>query len=259
MRLRSLAHSPWLLLPLAISSGCITSSPAEYGATPAAKKLDLAVCENGLLDDGEDNNGQIVKVDGRDGYWFTFGDTVGTKFTPKGPFEMSPGGRPSGGGLPESKYSARVKGKMAVSGKSIYAGVGFALANPKSGFDLSHAKGIQFWAKGPGKVRFKTPDINTDPAGDRCEDCYNDFGVDIYLSDKWERYTVPFMEMQQQPGWGDRAPHVATGAIYAVQWQFTTPGAEFDLAFDDVFLVGCEETEAGGAPVSGGAEGSGGK
>lgn len=231
-------------MPLLMAPGCITSSPAEYGATPSAKKRVLSMCKNGMLDDGEDGNGQIIKVDGRDGYWFTFGDTEGTKFEPRGAFQMSEGGRPAGGSLPESKYSARVHGKLASAGKSIYAGVGFALSNPKTPFDLSHAKGIQFWAKGPGKVRFKTPDVNTDPVGDRCNDCYNDFGVDIYLSDKWERYTVPFDELQQQPGWGDRAPHVATGGIFAVQWQFTTAGAEFDLSFDDISLVGCDESES---------------
>jgi endoglucanase len=239
-------RSHCFLLPLCMTlvfgpvTGCITSSPAEYGVTPAAKKRVLTSCEHGMLDDGEDGDGQVIKVEGRDGYWFTFGDTEGTQFEPRGPFQMSPGGRPAGGGLPESQFSARVSGKMAPTGKSIYAGVGFALSNPKSGFDLSHAQGIQFWAKGPGKVRFKAPDINTDPAGDRCDDCYNDFGVDIYLSDEWERYTVLFEDMQQQPGWGDRAPYVASGAIMAIQWQFTTPGAAFDLAFDDVALVGCE-------------------
>jgi endoglucanase len=194
-----------------------------------------------MLDDGEDGDGQVIKKDGRDGYWFTFADTEGTKIEPRGPFAMGEGGRPKGGGLSESKYSAQMKGKITDGGANPYAGVGFALSNPKTGFDLSHATGIQFWAKGPGKVRFKMPDINTDPVGDRCTDCYNDFGVDIYLSDRWERYTIPFDALQQQPGWGDRAPHVASGAIFAIQWQFTTPGAEFDLAFDDVALVGCDE------------------
>jgi len=220
--------------------GCITAPPAQYGVTPTAKKRSLAPCESGMLDDGEDNNGQVIKVDGRDGYWFTFVDTEGSTIEPRGPYQMAPGGRPAGGGLPESHYHAHLSGKLAASGKSIYAGVGFALSNPKSGFDLSAAKGIQFWAKGPGLVRFKTPDLNTDPSGDRCSDCYNDFGADIYLSERWERYTVLFEELEQQPGWGDRAPHVATGGILAVQWQFTTAGADFDFAFDDVVLVGCE-------------------
>lgn len=230
-----------LLASLFAAPGCITSPPAEYGETPAAKVRTLPLCSNGMLDDGEDANGQVVTKDGRDGYWFTFADTEGTKIDQRGPFEMSEGGRPTGGGLPESKYSARLSGTLTASGTNPYAGVGFALSNPKTPFDLSYATGVQFWAKGPGKVRFKMPDINTDPVGDRCTDCYNDFGVDLYLSDRWERYTIPFDALEQQPGWGDRAPHVASGAIFAVQWQFTTPGAAFDFSFDDVALVGCDD------------------
>lgn len=243
---RSLLLATTLLAPVLLVSGCITASPAEYGATPAAKKAEMPICPNGLLDDGEDGNGQLIKVDHRDGYWFTFADTEGTKFSPRGPFQMAPGGRP---GEVESKFHAHLSGKMAPSGKSLYAGVGFALTNPKSAFDVSQAKGLQFWAKGPGRVRLKLPDINTDPVGDRCTDCYNDFGVDLYLTDRWERYTVPFSSLEQQPGWGDRAPHVATGAIMAIQWQFTTPGAEFDFSFDDVALVGCEGGVVEAAPV----------
>ena len=196
----------------------------------------------GIIDDAEDGDSQVAKVGGRDGYWFTFVDAAGSTVTPRGQFQMFTAtaeapGRP---GEPVSHHFARMTGQIASAGESLYSGIGFALTNPRSGFDLSEAKGIQFWAKGPGKVRFKTPDINTDPAGDRCSDCYNDFGVDIYLSEKWERYTVPFEALEQQPGWGDRAPYVARGAIMAVQFQFGTPGAEYDISIDDIALVGCD-------------------
>ncbi len=228
-----------LAAPVCVSllgSGCITSSPGDYGATPAAKKVELAECPSGVLDDAEDGDSQIVKTGGRDGYWFSFADPSGSTIQPKGQFTMSPGGRP---GSPESAHSARMQGRIAEAGESLYAGIGFALTNPKAPFDLSQAQGIQFWAKGPGRIRFKVPDVNTSPEGDRCTDCYNDFGVDLYLSDRWERYTVPFEALEQQPGWGDRAPHVASGAVYAFQWQFSSPGAEYDISVDDVRLVGC--------------------
>ena len=129
--------------------------------------------------------------------------------------------------------------EMAPAGDSLYVGVGFGLTNPKTPFDLSKAKGISFWAKGPGRVRFKAPDINTEPSGDRCTDCYNDFGVDIYLTDQWVRYTVPFEKMNQQPGWGDRAPALSSNAVIAVQWQFSTANTEYDIWFDNIELVGC--------------------
>lgn len=241
--------SPYLatafMMGLLPAAGCIASSPAKYGATPEARVRRLPACPKGMLDDAEDGDNQIVKHAGRDGYWFTFVDTEGSTIEPLGQFALEPGGRPPGPDDGPSRYAARIRGVIAPEGKSLYAGVGFALSNPKAGFDLSFAEGIQFWAKGPGRIRFKTPDINTDPAGDRCTDCYNDFGVDIYLSDRWERYTIPFERMEQQPGWGDRAPYVASGAVMAVQFQFSTPGAAYDLWFDDIALVGCGDAPPG--------------
>ena len=55
------------------------------------------------------------------------------------------------------------------------------------------------------------------------------------------RYTVPFNQMSQQPGWGDRAPKLSTKELFGVDWQLSKPGAEYDLWVDDVELVGCAE------------------
>ncbi len=214
--------------------GCITSPTYEYGPTAEAKKTSMPACKNGLLDDLEDGDGQVIKQEGRDGYWFTFADTEGSTIEPRGEYKPAPGGANG------SKFAGHASGKMAPKGVSLYAGVGFAITNPKSPYDFKNAKGVQFWAKGPGRVRFKTPDVNTSPEGDRCSDCYNDFGVDITLQDSWQRYTVPFEKMAQQPGWGDRAPAVDSHHVFAVQWQFSTADAAYDLWFDDVTLVGCE-------------------
>jgi len=224
-------------------AGCITSSPEKYGVTPLSRQLEWEPCPDGLLDDGEDNNGQIAKVGGRDGYWFTFVDTYGSKVEPTGPFKMTEGGANA------SKYAAHMRGHLADKGMGVYSGLGFALTNPKMPYDASQATGVSFWAKGPGVVRFKAPDINTAPEGDRCTDCYNDFGVDIYLSNEWDRYTVPFAKLEQSPGWGDRAPRVAEAALYAVQWQFSSAGAEFDIWIDDVYLACTDESKGEASTV----------
>jgi hypothetical protein len=46
--------------------------------------------------------------------------------------------------------------------------------------------------------------------------------------------------MTQQSGWGDRAPAVDSHHVFAVQWQFSTLNAAYDIWFDDIRLVGCE-------------------
>jgi endoglucanase len=214
--------------------GCITSPPSEFGATAVAKKETLKSCPDGLIDDLEDNESQIVKKEGREGYWFTSADPEGSTILPKGDFKPEPGG-PNG-----SKYAAHVHGKIAPSGKSLYVSFGLSLLNPKGNYDASKYKGISFWAKGPGKVRFRLPDVDTDPAGDKCSDCYNHFGVDLFLTDQWTRYTVPFDRMTMQSGWGDPAPEVNKKALFGVEWGFNTPGADYDIWIDDIEFVGCQ-------------------
>ena len=223
-----------------LATGCITSPVWKYGTTKLARETKLEACSDGLLDDGEELDHQIIERAGRDGYWFTFKDYWGSTLEPRGKFVMSPSDR---GGGKEGKYVARIRGKVAETGDSLYAGIGFAFTNPQTPFDVSDARGIRFWAKGPGRVRFKMPDANTTPQGDRCNDCFNDFGVDLYLQDEWTRYTVPFDRMAQQPGWGDRAPALSTREVFAVQWLFNTAGAAYDIQVDDVTLVGCGPEE----------------
>jgi endoglucanase len=217
--------------------GCITSGPGEYGVSAEVRDLELKLCPDGVIDDAEDNNTQINTVGERNGYWFTFKDEVGSTIDPQGDFHMSEGG-PEG-----SKYAAHMKGTMAAGGQTVfpYVGMGFNLSNPKSPFDAGKAQGVQFWAKGPGRIRFKAPDVMTDPSGELCTNCYNDFGVDIFLGDTWQRYTVPFAKMEQQAGWGDRAPRVAKDKLFAIQWQFGTASKDYAIWVDNVALVGCDE------------------
>jgi hypothetical protein len=62
----------------------------------------------------------------------------------------------------------------------------------------------------------------------------------IELAPQWARYAVLFNQMGQEPAWGDRAQELSTNAIFAVEWQWSTPGSEFDIWVDNVELVGCE-------------------
>jgi endoglucanase len=217
-----------------VFAGCITSPASEYGATPIAKKEHLNSCPDGLIDDLEDNDSQIAKKEGREGYWFTFTDTYGSTITPRDKFNADTGG-PDG-----SHYAAHMQGKISTTGQYPYVGMGFSFLNPKGNYDASKYKGISFWAKGNGKVRLEVLDANTQPEGDRCTACYNNFGVELYLSDQWTRYTVPFDRLAQQPGWGDQTGAVSTKELFGVQWQFRTAGSQYDIWFDDIEFVGCQ-------------------
>jgi endoglucanase len=193
-----------------------------------------------VIDDTEDNNNQVIIQKGRNGYWYTFVDKGGTTITPpsQSTFIMSAGG--AGG----SQHAAHMMGKVAGSGAPLFAGMGFSFSDPKGAYDASAFTGVAFYAKvGPGStanVRLKVPDVNTDPVGKVCTECFNDFGADLTLTSEWKRYTVPFATMKQMDGWG--APHpvnIDKSKLYGLQWQVTETRATYDVWVDNVQFTGC--------------------
>ncbi len=223
----------WLLLGVFGLPGARCSKSERQQTQNSPAELALEVCPQGTLDDAEDGDSQIVKQGDRDGYWFTYADKSGSTVQPGADF------KPSRGGPPGSKFAAHMHGHTVAANQSPFAGIGFSLTNPRSEFDLSHAKGISFWAKGPGRVRLKLPDVNTAPEGGHCSKCYNDFGKDFDLTPRWERYVALFSQLRQEPNWGDRVPELATDSVFAVEWQWSKPDSEFDVWVDNVELVGC--------------------
>jgi endoglucanase len=122
--------------------------------------------------------------------------------------------------------------------------MGFNFVDPKGPYDASKYKGISFWAKkGPGgaaKVKLKVPDNSTDPDGKICTQCFNDFGMDLTLTDEWTQYTIPFTSMKQEKNWGSPHPDgINPSAIYGLQFQFKEAGSNFDMWLDEVEFTGC--------------------
>lgn len=192
------------------------------------------------IDDAEDNNNQVIVQKGRKGYWYTFVDKAGSTLSPPAgtKFLMSPGGSRA------STHAARMIGKVSSAGDPLFAGMGFSLMDPKAPYDASEYSGVSFYAKvGPGStkaIRLKVPDIDTDPAGKKCTECFNDFGADLALTEQWHKYTVPFATMKQMEGWGSPQPAtVDKSKLYGLQWQVTQQGATYDIWVDDVQFTGC--------------------
>jgi hypothetical protein len=207
------------------------------GAGPVSNKECPAAFS---VDDAEDNNNQVLLRAGRSGYWYTFVDKAGSTISPPTQiaFLMSPGGAHG------SRYAPRMMGKVFAAGQPLFAGMGFSFTDPKAAYDASAYTGVSFYAKvGAGStadVRLKVPDINTDPAGKVCSECFNDFGADLTLTGEWQNYAIAFASMKQMDGWG--APHPAAidrSKLYGIQWQVTQPGASYDVWVDSVQFTGC--------------------
>jgi endoglucanase len=225
------------LVPSCVDSEPPARSPSAQGATEAP----YTPCPRTyVVDDMEDDNNQVISQLGRSGYWYTFADKGGTTIDP------APGGHfsPSAGGANGSAYAARASGTIAPSGAPLFGGLGFSITDPKGPYDASAYSGITFLARvGAGSathVRLKVPDVQTDPEGHRCSECFNDFGADLVLSETWTRYTVAFDRMAQMEGWGAPRPSsIDKSKVFGVQWQVTQPGASYEVWVDDVAFTGC--------------------
>jgi endoglucanase len=220
-----------LYLPLVFglcAPACLTTPASETGTTKRVRTLAPGACtSDSLIEDAEDNDNRVLVREDRGGYWYTSVDQEGSTIEPSGSFRMASPGR-------AGAFAAHMTGQMAPSGWSVYASMGFNIADPSGAYDASKYSGVTFWAKGPAHIRFKVPDAYTAPGGGNCKDCYNDFGVELALTSEWERYTVPFAWLSQQQGWGDPRPEVATDAIHGMQWQFGSRGRSYDIWVDDI-------------------------
>lgn len=248
---------------LALVLGCGGSSASGPGASAAdgPKKVRVTpknrnLTDNGdgsftlgnrkckvvdVIEDGEDNNNQVMVKDGRNGYMYTYGDSNGSTMSPEAnsTFAQTPGGAQG------SAYAACVKGKIAMAGTA-YAGIGMDLSDPKKAMDLSKYDGLSFRARRGADsstlIRVKVPDAATAPEGNICTDkCYNDFGVDMHLSEEWQLFYLPFAELKQMSGWGaPRPPTVDSAKIFGVQFQAQQKDQPFELCIDDLSVIDCD-------------------
>ena len=238
--MRAAAHLVFVLLLAAAAVGCSQFRPGAAGASAgAAPAGPNSGCEAmGVIDDGEDGDNQVILRGDRAGYLYTFKDAKGTQVKPDGQFA------PTSGGANGSRYGLRIHGQLA-DRDATYAGLGLSFRDPKGPYDASRYQGISFWARvGAGSataVRLKVPDVQTDPEGHTCKECFNDFGVDFQATETWTHYVVSFADLKQGAGWGDpRPPAIDLSRLYSLQWQVATRGAPFDLWIDDVRFVGCK-------------------
>ncbi|MFV8752903.1 glycoside hydrolase family 9 protein [Nannocystaceae bacterium ST9] len=211
-------------------------------SNPPSGSLDAVACTRAaVIEDGENNDHQVVLHADRNGYIYTFRG-ADTQIEPTagldgGVFTMSLGGANG------SQYAARMHGTIG-SDDGAFAGLGFNFSEPVAGFDASKYEGISFFARrgadSTASVRLKLPDRATSPEGGECTECYNDFGADLELEEEWQHYVFRFEELAQLPDWGAPRPaSVDAAALHGIQLQATGAGAKFDVWIDDLAFLGC--------------------
>lgn len=195
-----------------------------------------------VIDDGEDDDHRVLLHADRGGYMFTFVDNSGSTVSP--PPGSQAGAYYELSGANGSMYGGRFHGDMG-SGGTVYAGYGMNLSEPRMPYDASKYTGITLFARrapdSSAKVRLKLLDAQTDPAGGICTECFNAFGKDLELETEWKQQVVMFDEMTQEDGWGSPRPSALdTSALFAIQFQVSSPGAHYDMWVDDISFFGCQ-------------------
>lgn len=212
-------------------------SPEEVAnANPHLKVCKTKPADDGLIDDFEDENTQLLTIAGRDGYWWKHNDEFGSKFDPD---EIAFVDHEDNGGFKAIYVSGETAGTKDAYG--VLVGVNFTSSGL---YDATKYVGISFKAKvdpdAQKKVRFKVADVNTHKDGGVCKECWNHFGKDLTLTSEWQTYTILFAELKQAPYWGDpRPPAVDTERLMAIDWSIG-PSGKFGLWLDDIEFLVCE-------------------
>jgi hypothetical protein len=224
-----------------VSPACIDTARVATCPVPVRQDVPKACvkgtrpADDGLINDFEDGRTQLVKAGDRNGYWFTSHDPNGSTLDPD-PFAVTTGG--AGG----SAKALRVFGQTSNVGGAWGAMVGATFVG-EGIYDASMYAGISFKAKAGSDstkiVRFKVADVNTHPDGGVCKACWNHFGKDVELTTEWREYKVSFVDMKQEPGWGDPFPVLTTSKLVTINWSYG-PGRVYDLWLDDIQFFDCQ-------------------
>jgi len=191
--------------------------------------------DDGLIDDFEDGDANLLALGDRVGSWFVSNDGSGFQSPPAGTAFPTHDGLLTAGAA-NGLYSMRTFGSGftgwgAALGVPLNAPDGLALAYRAIGY-----RGVRFTYRSTGPVRFVVTSQGTQPppAGTCSANCFDDYGIDLAPSPTtYTTVTLSWLDLAQQ-GWGTPIPLVYN-EVLALIWMLR-PGP-FDLTIDDVELT----------------------
>jgi hypothetical protein len=230
-----------------------TGATAGNGGGP-----DVVTTPPTLIDDMEDGNRSITRVDGRTGVWFLSGDdTEGAMMTPSTPSLITMSN------IPEPRGDSMRALHFSGSGFEDWgAQIGFNFTSGRTPYDVSRYAGLRFHvalgpdpAEGTGDpllIRINVPTIQTDPYTDEampdplCDDapsapeadmCFDHWGTDLLVDGAWTEVALSFDDMGQL-GFGRVADFDKENALQIIFQVAGAPGGNsFDFWIDDISFV----------------------
>ena len=221
--------------PCQVGAHCKSAADCGSWICSAAGKClaDIVVDPLAIIDDFEDGDTSLPKIDGREGPWYHYGDSSTGALGSIAPVVISRGA---------STRGMRTTGM----GYSVWgSGAGTNLKQPPAGqtwYDASAYDSVTFWARAQAPITFLVvlPDIDTDPVGKTCvpanNGCDHHYFKSVSVGTTWQRVTVAFADLSLEPGTMPVPTRFAPEAIVAVQFRFA-PGLDYDLYLDDVAFL----------------------
>jgi hypothetical protein len=184
-----------------------------------------------LLDDMEDQNARILLNDGRSGSWSLFSDGTGQV-------------KPQAGGV---LHPSRIPGSRGKSRFALHASGGrftdwglnvSAELSPRNCYDASVYAGVQFWARGKGRIQVgaRMMDVVEVAFGGLCtKDCYNVHKANVDLGPAWAHHVVRWPDLEQgvYPG----RVEFDAARLQSIDFGVYSADTPFDVWIDDVSFL----------------------
>lgn len=242
----SLALAALLGLALA-TTGCgeSTTDAEDDSNEDASCDSDFSgpIDPSALIDDLEDNNGQIAEVGTRNGGWWISTDGSDGIVTPEA--EMQPLPERILGKRCESEFGMHITGADFSEWGAVLS-LGFRYTSKEEPVDLSEFEGVMFWARTgdthSSNVRIQFQDSTTHLEGGKCnpdagtaDECWNGWGTDVTpISTEWQLYKIKFDTLSQRD-FGLRGESLDLENVYNIDFNLD-PDSVFDLWLDDIWL-----------------------
>ncbi len=205
--------------------------PVPAAALPPCRKVTVGAGKDPLIEDFEDGNARLLLREGRGGAWLSTGGRNAQQVP-----------RPGSTAFPVLDADARHAGRYALrlrterlteTSSGLYADL-----TPGQCYDASAYAGIEFWAKGSGRIFFGPTmvDIMEKKWGGLCEkDCYDRHLAPADLTPEWKLYRFLWKDLEQS-GWGHQVAFDPT-RLLTIGFSVDVPDTPSDFWIDDVSFV----------------------
>ncbi len=210
-------------LPAKSSTFNPAASSSTHPVLDPCNERRVAAGHQPLIDDFEDGDDEVARLEGRSGLWRWVRDTDLPRSSPA----LLPIPRPN----PQAgnRLALHVKGGQLLDWGAV---VEFNFV--PACYDASAYQGLSFQAKGPGRIFVAPREVGIIPVanGGTCtDDCHNAHVQKIELSAQWKTYEVRFSEVAQR---GYNKPAFNPSRLNSLAFQIHPEDTPYDLWLDDI-------------------------